>query len=136
MIPEDDFLASVERSAMVLLVVLAALTLMVATIAVVSANRLVAAPLLRIAGQLKHIEDFRLDRVSRLASPLRELDDLSGALSQMSRGLEVVPEIYADRTRPDFGLARDRGTPGWTSANADGHVHRSRRLHRHFRAAR
>src|SRR6516225_8037333 len=48
---------------------------------------LVAAPLLRIAGQLKHIEEFRLERVGRLASPLRELDDLSGALAQMSRGL-------------------------------------------------
>ena len=43
--------------------------------------------MLRIAGQLKDIEDFRLDRVARLPSPLRELDDLSGVLLQMSRGL-------------------------------------------------
>ena len=86
-IPADDFLASIERSAMILLAVLALLTLTVAAIAILSANRLVAAPLLRIAAQLKHIEEFRLDRVSRLASPLRELDDLSGTLWQMSRGL-------------------------------------------------
>jgi adenylate cyclase len=86
-IPADDFLASIERSAMILLAVLAVLTLTVAAIAILSANRLVAAPLLRIAAQLKHIEEFRLDRVSRLASPLRELDDLSGTLWQMSRGL-------------------------------------------------
>jgi len=86
-IPEDDFLASIERSAMILLLVLAVLTLTVAAIAILSANRLVAVPLLRIAGQLKHIEGFRLDRVRRLASPLRELDDLSGTLWQMSRGL-------------------------------------------------
>ena len=86
-IPADDFLASIRRSAMILLFVLAVLTLTVAAIAILSANRLVAAPLLRIAGQLKHIEEFRLDRVSRLASPLRELDDLSGTLWQMSRGL-------------------------------------------------
>ena len=59
----------------------------IAAVAILSANRLVAAPLLRIAGQLKHIEDFRLERVRRLTSPLRELDDLSGALFQMSRGL-------------------------------------------------
>ena len=44
-------------------------------------------PLLRIAGQLKHIEDFCLDRITRVASPLRELDKLSGILLQMSRGL-------------------------------------------------
>jgi len=86
-IPASDFLASIERSAMILVIALGALTVLVAAIAILSANRLVAAPLLRIAGQLKHIEDFRLDRVIRLASPLRELDDLSGVLVQMSRGL-------------------------------------------------
>jgi adenylate cyclase len=86
-IPASDFLASIERSAMLLLIALAALTLIIAGIAILSANRLVTAPLLRIAGQLKHIEDFRLDRVIRLPSPLRELDDLSGVLLQMSRGL-------------------------------------------------
>ena len=86
-IPASDFLASIERSATILLIALAGLTVVVAVIAILLANRLVAAPLLRIAGQLKHIENFRLDRVSRLASPLRELDDLSGVLLQMSRGL-------------------------------------------------
>lgn len=86
-VPADDFLASIQRSAMMLLLVLAVLTLTVAAIAILSANRLLAVPLLRIAGQLKHIEEFRLDRVSRLASPLRELDHLSGTLWQMSRGL-------------------------------------------------
>jgi adenylate cyclase len=86
-IPASDFLASIERSAMTLLVALSVLTVIVATIAIVLANRLLAAPLLRIAGQLKHIEDFRLDRVARVVSPLRELDELSGVLLQMSRGL-------------------------------------------------
>ena len=86
-IPASDFLASIQRSAMILLIALAILTVVVAAIAILLANRLVAAPLLRIASQLKHIEDFRLDRVIRLASPLRELDDLSGILLQMSRGL-------------------------------------------------
>jgi adenylate cyclase len=86
-IPTDDFLASIQRNVVILLIALAGLTLVVAAIAILSANRLVAAPLLRIAGQLKHIEDFRLDRVVRLVSPLRELDDLSGVLVQMSRGL-------------------------------------------------
>ena len=86
-IPASDFLASIERSAMTLLIALAALTIIVAAIAILLANRLLVAPLLRVAGQLKHIEEFRLDRVTRVASPLRELDDLSGVLVQMSRGL-------------------------------------------------
>src|SRR6516225_7200235 len=86
-IPADDFLASIRRNVMILVLALAGLTLLIAVIAILSANHLVAAPLLRIAGQLKHIEEFRLDRVGRLTSPLRELDDLSGALLQMSRGL-------------------------------------------------
>jgi adenylate cyclase len=86
-IPASDFLASIERSAMTLLIALAALTIIVAAIAILLANHLVVAPLLRIAGQLKHIEDFRLDRVVRVASPLRELDELSDVLLHMSRGL-------------------------------------------------
>jgi adenylate cyclase len=86
-IPASDFLASIERSAVTLLIALAALTMIVAAIAILLANRLLATPLLRIAGQLKHVEDFHLDRVTRLASPLRELDELSGVLLQMSRGL-------------------------------------------------
>jgi adenylate cyclase len=86
-IPTDDFLASIRRNVAMLLLALAGLTLLIAAIAILSANRLVAAPLLRIAGQLKHIEEFRLERVGRITSPLRELDDLSTALLQMSRGL-------------------------------------------------
>ncbi len=86
-IPESDFLASINRSAMILLGALAVLTLLLAVAAVLAANKLVAAPLLRIAGQLKHIEAFHLDRIIRLASPLRELDNLSAGLIQMSRGL-------------------------------------------------
>jgi adenylate cyclase len=86
-IPAADFLASIQRNVMILLIALAGLTFAIAAIAILTANRLVAAPLLRVAGQLRHIEEFRLDRVRRLPSPLRELDDLSGALLQMSRGL-------------------------------------------------
>jgi adenylate cyclase len=86
-IPASDFLASIERSAMVLLAGLAVLTMLLATVAIIAANRLVGVPLLRVAGQLKHIEAFRLDRIVRLPSSLRELDELSGALVQMSRGL-------------------------------------------------
>jgi adenylate cyclase len=86
-IPAADFLASIERNARMLLIGLVLLTLVMAVIAALAANMLVANPLARIAGQLKFIESFRLDKITRLFSPLRELDDLSAALVQMKGGL-------------------------------------------------
>jgi adenylate cyclase len=86
-IPAGDFLATIERNAKLLLAVLGLLTLVIASLAILSANKLIGAPLLRIVGQLKHIESFELDAITRMSSPLRELDNLSAALTQMSRGL-------------------------------------------------
>jgi adenylate cyclase len=86
-IPSQDFLATIERNAKFLIVVLGLLTVVIAMLAILAANRLIGAPLLRIVGQLKHIESFQLDAITRTSSPLRELDNLSAALTQMSRGL-------------------------------------------------
>lgn len=86
-VPADDFLASIEKNAVYLAGTLVALTLLMAGLAALLANRLVARPLARIVGQLKHIEGFRLDQVKRIPSRLREFDGLSTALLQMSRGL-------------------------------------------------
>jgi adenylate cyclase len=86
-IPADDFLATIEKNAKYLLIALAVLTLVMAGLAVLLANNLVARPLGRIVGQLKLIESFRLDEVAHLPSRLREFDGLSTALLQMSRGL-------------------------------------------------
>ena len=86
-IPASDFLASIDRSAELLLIGLAVLTLVMAALAILTANRLIGTPLARIAGELKHIESFDLSDVHHIPSRLRELDDLSGALTQMSRGL-------------------------------------------------
>jgi adenylate cyclase len=86
-IPASDFLATIQRNAKLLLAVLGLLTLVIASLAILAANKLIGAPLLRIVGQLKHIESFELDAITRMSSPLRELDNLSAALTQMSRGL-------------------------------------------------
>ena len=86
-IPASDFLATIERNARLLLVGVVVVTVMMALLAVGSANRWIALPLLSIADQLKHIESFNLAGITRLASPLRELDNFSAALMQMSRGL-------------------------------------------------
>jgi len=86
-IPGSDFLATIDRSADLLLIGLAALTLVMAALAILTANRLLGTPLARIAGELQHIESFDLADVQHIPSRLRELDDLSSALMQMSRGL-------------------------------------------------
>ena len=86
-IPEADFLADIERKTRLLLYGIVGFTLAMALLAIVLANALLAAPLRRIAGQLAHVESFRLDRIRRLPSAVRELDQLSAALVQMGRGL-------------------------------------------------
>jgi adenylate cyclase len=86
-IPASDFLATIDRSAELLLIGLAVLTIAMAALAIVAANRLIGTPLARIAAELKHIEGFDLANVRHIPSRLRELDGLSAALVQMSRGL-------------------------------------------------
>jgi adenylate cyclase len=86
-IPEKDFLATIDRNTQRLLWMLAAFTLAMILAAILLADWLLGRPLLRIARELRHIEGFRLDRISRVSSPLRELDDLSAAMMQMAQGL-------------------------------------------------
>jgi adenylate cyclase len=85
--PEDDFLAEVKRNLGTLLLRIAGLTIVVAALAAAGSAFFVAAPLKRVAGQLRHVESFRLDRIERVASPLSEISDLSGAFAQMALGL-------------------------------------------------
>jgi len=101
---------------MALLIALSLLTVIIAGIAIFLANRLLIAPLLQIAGQLKHIEEFHLDRVARVVSPLRELDELSGVLFQMSRSLtsfqkymptELVRTLVSQGVEPRPGGHQD-----------------------------
>lgn len=86
-IPASDFLATIERNAQMLLAGLAVLTALMAIVAIIVANRLITSPLLRVVGQLRHVESFDLDGITRVPSAMRELDDLSMAMTQMARGL-------------------------------------------------
>jgi adenylate cyclase len=86
-IPEKDFLANIDRNTQRLIYGLVVFTLIVIAAAILLADRLIGRPLIRVAGQLHHIEEFRLDKLSHVASPLKELDDLSTALIQMAQGL-------------------------------------------------
>jgi len=86
-IPEKDFLGNIDRNTERLLYGVAAFTLLMIVASILLADRLIGRPLIRIAGQLGNIESFHLDRIARVPSALRELDDLSGAIMQMARGL-------------------------------------------------
>ncbi len=111
-IPASDFLTTIEKNARYLLGALALLTLAMAGISAVLTNRLVVRPLTRIVGQLKHIENFRLDQVVRIPSRLREFDGLSTALLQMSRGLASFQKympIELVRTLVSQGIEAEPG---------------------------
>lgn len=86
-IPASDFLAEIDRATERLAWVLALLVLAAAAGSAWLANRLVARPIERIGGQLRHIEQFQLDRIEHVPSPLREIAGLSTTLVQMGRGL-------------------------------------------------
>jgi adenylate cyclase len=86
-IPEKDFLGNIDRNTRRLLYGVAVFTLAMIVASILLADRLIGRPLIRIARQLGNIESFRLDRITRISSPLRELDDLSGAIMQMAQGL-------------------------------------------------
>src|SRR5258706_9553584 len=86
-IPEKDFLANTDRNTQRLVYLVALFTLVMVVAAILLADRLIGRPLIRVAGQLHHIEGFRLDQIQHIPSPLRELDNLSTALIQMAQGL-------------------------------------------------
>lgn len=86
-IPEKDFLGNIDRNTQRLVYALIVFTLIMVGVAVLIADRLIARPLIRVAGQLHHIEEFRLEQIQRVPSSLRELDNLSSALIHMAQGL-------------------------------------------------
>jgi adenylate cyclase len=99
-IPADDFLARIDRNSRLLLIGLGLLTLVIGVTATLAAHRLLGQPLLRITGQLRHVESFELERIQPVPSLLREVDDFSTALMQMARGLASFRKyIPADLVR-------------------------------------
>ncbi len=86
-IPEADFLADIDRATQRLAIGLALFAAAAATLAVILSNAFLVRPLLRVVGQLRLVEEFRLGQVRPQPSRLREIDDLSQGLLQMSRGL-------------------------------------------------
>jgi adenylate cyclase len=88
-IPAEDILGDIPAATQRLYMLIIGLVALVSIIGAFLTHRLIARPIAEIAGQMRQIEQFRLERVSYRASRLRELDDLSHTLRLMAGGLSA-----------------------------------------------
>jgi adenylate cyclase len=86
-IPEAEFLGPIEATIRKLLMGLAILVVAAAILSAWLARRVIAAPLITVVDELKHVERFELDQVRRHSSRIVELSNLSNAIADMAGGL-------------------------------------------------
>jgi adenylate cyclase len=78
-IPEAEFLAPVETTLRRLIIGLAVGALLAALLSAMLARSVIANPLARVVGEIRHVKSFALDQVRRHPSRLAEIASLSGA---------------------------------------------------------
>ena len=99
-IPEAEFLGPVETTLRRLIIGLAAGALLAALLSAMLVRSVIAAPLARVVGEIRHVESFALDKVRRHPSRLAEISSLSGAIAEMAAGLSAFRKfIPADLVR-------------------------------------
>ena len=99
-IPEAEFLGPVETTLRRLIIGLAAGALLAALLSAMLVRSVIAAPLARVVGEIRHVESFELDRVRHHPSRLAEISSLSGAIAEMAAGLSAFRKfIPADLVR-------------------------------------
>jgi adenylate cyclase len=99
-IPEAEFLGPVETTLRHLIIGLAIGALLAALLTAMLARSVIAAPLARVVGEIRHVESFSLDQVRRHPSRLAEIASLSGAIAEMAAGLSAFRKfIPADLVR-------------------------------------
>jgi adenylate cyclase len=86
-IPENDYLATINRNLHLTVATVLLLILLAAVAAVVLSKRLLAEPLSKITAQAAHIQRFELDQIRYVPSMIREVDQLSRSVNQMRAGL-------------------------------------------------
>jgi adenylate cyclase len=86
-IPEAEFLGPIETTIRYLFIGLAALIAVAGILSAWLARRIIAAPLITVVDELKHVERFELDQVRRHPSRVIELENLSRAIADMAGGL-------------------------------------------------
>src|SRR6202007_3344360 len=99
-IPEAEFLGPVEATLRRLIIGLAAGALLAAALSAVLARSMIAAPLTRVVGEIRHVEAFALEQVRRHPPRLPKISSLSGAIAEMAAGLSAFRKfIPADLVR-------------------------------------
>jgi len=99
-IPEAEFLGPVETTLRRLIIGLAAGALLAALLSAMLVRTVIAGPLARVVGEIRHVESFALDKVRRHPSRLAEISSLSGAIAEMAAGLSAFGKfIPADLVR-------------------------------------
>lgn len=111
-VPRSTFTSEIDRNTRWLLAGVALLASLGAATAALFAHLFFARPIQRIAGELRHIENFSLSMVRYVPTVLRELDELSAALRRMagslkSFGLYVPADIV--RTLIEQGVDPEPG---------------------------
>jgi adenylate cyclase len=99
-IPEAEFLGPVETTLRRLIVGLAVGAVLAALASALLARSMIAAPLSRVVGEIRHVETFALEKVRSHPSRLKEIASLSGAIAEMAAGLSAFRKfIPADLVR-------------------------------------
>jgi adenylate cyclase len=99
-IPEAEFLGPVEATLHRLIIVLGVGALLAAALSAALARAMIAAPLTRVVGEIRHVETFALEQVRRHPSRVAEISSLSGAIAEMAAGLSAFRKfIPADLVR-------------------------------------
>src|SRR5882724_7433595 len=86
-VPESAFLGPVQDTIRKLLIGLAVLIVIAGLLSAWLAQRLIAAPLIKVVNEVRHVERFDLDKVERHSSQLTEIENLSTAIADMALGL-------------------------------------------------
>jgi len=113
-VPESEFLGPVQATIRHLLIGLAVLIVFAGLLSAWLAQRLIAAPLIKVVGEIRHVERFDLDKVERHPSHLAEIENLSSAIGDMAQGLaafkkyipaDLVKRLISDGTGARLGGA-------------------------------
>lgn len=109
-VPESEFLGPVQMTIRNLLIGLAVLIVFAGLLSAWLAQRLIAAPLIKVVGEIRHVERFDLDSVTRHPSRLTEIENLSSAIGDMAQGLaafrKYIPADLVKRLISDGNGAR------------------------------
>jgi adenylate cyclase len=109
-VPESEFLGPVQMTIRNLLIGLAVLIVAAGLLSAWLTQRLIATPLIKVVGEIRHVERFDLDKVERHPSHLAEIENLSGAIGDMAQGLaafrKYIPADLVRRLVGDGNAAR------------------------------